>query len=145
MSYSTLSAVAIGLALLAAAVAIVVAVLVRARGTSAAHSAWRLMLVVLAGTAVCAFVAGAEADNDLHAQTRRLLSLAASAEHTARVRSGRYATSVAALRRLSPALRAEISHYDAVVQVSPGAVPNTVSVHVSVGFGTFAQKTLGPA
>jgi hypothetical protein len=145
VSYSTLSAVSIGFALLAVAVAIVVAVLVRARGMPAARSAWRLMLVVLAGAAVCAFVASAGADNDLHGQTRRLLSLTVSAEHMARVRSGRYVTSVAALQRLSPALRDEINHYSAVVHVSPGAAPNTVTVHVSVGFGTFAQKTLGPA
>ncbi len=142
MSYSTLATVAISLAFVAVAVAVAAAIRVRARRRHWADGALALMVVLLAGAAASAFVAAAQSEHDLQMRTRRVLSLAASAERAAHTRSGRYTTSVAHLERLSPALAAEMRLDGAHVNVDARARTDSVRLHVSLGSGNPAALTL---
>jgi hypothetical protein len=145
MNYSTLATVAVSLAILAVAVAGVSAVLRCAGRRRSSDRGLTVMLVVLAGAAAVAFVDSAVSSHDLQSQSRRALSLAVSAERAALARSGRYTTSVARLRRLSPALRTEMLDQGATVIVVRGRVRDSIRVRATLGFGSSAGLTLRPA
>jgi hypothetical protein len=141
MSYSTLATVAISLALMAIAVAVVSGILLAARHRRWAEGALKVTVALFVGGAAFAFLAAAEGDQDLQAQARRTLALAASAERVALTRSGRYTTSVTTLQRLSPALAAEIRNQGATVRVERNRATGGVRLRVSLGFGTLAEMT----
>jgi hypothetical protein len=142
MSYSTLATASVSLALLGIALAVVAAILHCVRRRQWADRTLTLMLVLLAGAAASSFLAGAEGDHDLQQRAHRVLSLAASAERAASTRAGRYTTSITRLRRLSPALAAELRVDGAMVNIYTNAVTDSVRLRVWLGFGNPVQLTL---
>ncbi|MGZ4245596.1 MAG: hypothetical protein ACXVSE_15020 [Solirubrobacteraceae bacterium] len=140
--YTILATASIILALLALALAVATVLLVCVKRRPWADRALSVLLAVLAVGATCAFFAGVEGQNDLQVQSRRVASLAASAEQRAHSRFGRYTTSVAQLRRLSPALATQLRVNGAAVAMSRSRVTDTVRIHAWLGYGTSARLTL---
>jgi hypothetical protein len=140
--YTILATASIILALLASALAVVTVILVCVKRRPWADRTLTVMLAVLAAGAASAFFAGVEGQNDLQTQSRRVASLAASAEQSAHSRSGRYTNSVARLQRLSPALATQIRVNGAAVSMRRSTVTDSVRIHAWLGYGTSARLTL---
>lgn len=142
MSYSILSSISIGLAFTALALAVLAGISVCVRRRQWASRTFTPMLVVLLGAGAFGLLASAESDHGLQTQARGVVSLAASAERTARVRFGSYTVSVTALQRLSSALADEMRNNGAAV--SAGVVRDGIRLQASLGYGTSAKLTLRP-
>jgi len=142
MSYSTLAAAAIALAILAAGVAVTAGVLLCIGRRRLAQRTLPVFLGVLAGVIVLAFAAVAESENDLQAHAERTLGLASAAERTEMARTGRYTTSISRLERVDRAFAADVKVNEPVVRVTRGPGAGNVTLWVSLGPGTRAQAML---
>jgi len=142
MSYSGIATAAIGLALLAVAVAVAAGVLLCLRRRRSAERLLPVLLVLLVGAVLVSLVAVVQGPNDLQRQAQRTLVLATAAERAELTRSGHYTISVARLERLNRGLAAELKVDGAVVQVTRGPGPGTVTLTSSFGPGTRAQALL---
>ena len=140
--YTILATASIILALLAFALAGSTVLLVCVKRRAWADRTLSVLLGVLVAGAACAFFAGVEGQNDLRVQSRRVASLAASAEQRAHSRFGRYTTSVAQLRRLSPSLATQLRVNGAAVSISRSRATDSVRIHAWLGYGASARLTL---
>lgn len=139
VSYAALVTVSVVLALSAVTVALAVAVLTLARRRHWARRGSGVILALLTGAAAFGFLASAEGDHDLQAQTRLVLSVARSAEHTEHARTGRYTTSIARLSRLNRVLATEIRVDGASLLVTGNRNGDRVRLQDSLGFQTNAE------
>lgn len=141
-NYTILATGSIVLALLALACAVATVLLVCVKRRRWAEKTLSVLLAVLAAGATSAFLAAAEGQNDLQAQSRRVASLAALAEQRTHSRFGRYTTSTVRLEQLSPALATELRDDGAAVDIARSRVGDSLRIHATLGYGTGARLTL---
>ena len=142
MSYSGVATAAIGVVLLAVAVAVTAGVLLCLRRRRLAERLLPVFLALLVGGVLVSLVAVARGPDDLQRQAQRTLVIASTAERAELARSGHFTTSVVRLERLNHGLQTELQVDGAVVRVTRGPGPGSVTLWTSLGPGTRAQALL---